>query len=378
MHMFTVGLDLDTIAYFTSATMIIAVPTGMKIFSWLATIYSGRTWFATPMLFALGFIALFTIGGVTGVVLANAGVDLLVHDTYYEKISFAYLLIPGKHLNVSGRSDYNYRNDATFIEPFFVGLFDGSMQVNHWRSRILQYRLVIKLSNILENQLMLEHIQSCIGGKVRVSSDKTNVLWVVDDQIVIKRILCIFDHYPPLTSRVTFQLRFMRRCFSHNDVNIYFNERSFKYSDRSNVISHFSQLDISNYSYYPVRVVLDESQTTRTASRDARLTWLSGFIEAESSFSVRNEPHTDVSSFSIGQNFDKYLIESIKIYFKAVNEVREVYHNFYRLEIYHTLASIYDHIHFYPLLGHKRSQALYFYSKVFAGYKSGVYSNSSK
>nr|AJN90447.1 LAGLIDADG endounclease [Dunaliella salina] len=234
------------------------------------------------------------------------------------------------------------------------------MQVNHWRSRILQYRLVIKLSNILENQLMLEHIQSCIGGTVRVSSDKTNVLWVVDDQIVIKRILCIFDRYPPLTSRVTLQLRFMRRCFSHNDVNIYFNERSFKYSDRSNVISHFSQSDISNYSYYPA--------------------WLSGFIEAESSFSVRNEPHTDVSSFSIGQNFDKYLIESIKIYFKAVNEVREVYHNFYRLEIYRqdTLASIYDHIHFYPLLGHKRSQALYFYSKVFAGYKSGVSSNSSK
>ncbi len=131
-HMFTTGLSVNTKMYFTAATMVIAVPTGIKIFSWIATMWGGSLSFKTPMVWAIGFIFMFTVGGVTGVVLANGGIDDYMQDTYYVVAHFHYVLSLGAVFSLfagfyywfpkmSGRM-YNEALGQAHFWVFFIGV----------------------------------------------------------------------------------------------------------------------------------------------------------------------------------------------------------------------------------------------------------------
>ena len=339
--------------------MVIAVPTGIKIFSWLATLYGGSLRFNTPLVFVLGFLALFTMGGITGVVLSNASLDVAFHDTVFNflfDLIISILLISSTKLLYLSNFSLNINNEHNssdlldknnyneYIKMFWVGLMDGdgSIQVNHLREQSLQYRLIIKLSNLKSNYNMLIEIAKVIGGTVRITSKGADVIWVVNKKQEVEEIIKIYDIYPPLTSKKICQLAFLKRCLTQTSVKSYLLNRNLKYDKQLTIIE--ANINFKIPTYFKV--------------------WLSGFIEAEGCFSIRK---SNTNSFSIGQNDDLYLIEAIKQYFQVSNKIRNNYRKFYSIEIYkkEVLLKIITHCTNYPLLGEKSESLKKFSQKLF-------------
>ena len=273
--------------------------------------------------------------------LANASLDTAFHDTVFTVTILLIIANTVSHLyNFILNVDSNYnvsdilnKNDyEEYIKMFWVGLMDGdgSIQVNHWRKKSLQYRLIIKLSNVRSNYNMLVKIAKVIGGTVRITSKGADVIWVVNKKEEVEKIIKIYDVYPPLTSKKICQLAFLKTCLTNTLIDIYLSNRNLKYDKQLAIIRFNMNKNIPSYFKE----------------------WLSGFIEAEGCFSIRKSNN---HSFSIGQNDDIYLIHAIKQYFEIINKVRNPYKNFYSLEVYNkkVLLKIITHCNNYPLLGEK-------------------------